>query len=286
VQPHYITAPAFDGMPDPLPRRCGLRQGLDEACSLVIPPAAAKHPDEPSPGGYEPGLGVEAYLAKLGGPQGFRAPIVSAIASYISVHGSAAAREPIKQLVRAAIARADHRGRSASEIERYESDKHLDEIFDWVLAHHGDQPPKGFAAEPPPHIVDPEIPIAEPENGGAELDARPPEYSDEALALRFACKHARVARFVKLWGEWLLWNGVRWRFDDTLQSFNMARAICRLASAEINDPRRVKLAAAIASAKTVAAVITLARADRRHAVTADIWDADLWNINCKGLTDS
>jgi hypothetical protein len=98
VQPHYITAPAFDGMPDPLPRRCGLRQGLDEAVSLVIPPAAAKHPDEPSPGGYEPGLGIEAYLAKLGGPQGFRAPIVSAIASYISVHGSAAAREPIKQL--------------------------------------------------------------------------------------------------------------------------------------------------------------------------------------------
>jgi putative DNA primase/helicase len=89
-----------------------------------------------------------------------------------------------------------------------------------------------------------------------------------------------------LWGEWLLWNGTHWRLDDTLHSFDMARAICRIASAEITDPSRAKLAAAIASAKAVAAVITLARSDRRHAVTTDVWDADLWNINCKGQTES
>jgi hypothetical protein len=47
------------------------------------------------------------------------------------------------------------------------------------------------------------------------------------------------------------------------------RAICRVASAEIADPKAVKLAAAIASAKTVAAVASLTRADRRHAATVE-----------------
>ena len=35
----------------------------------------------------------------------------------------------------------------------------------------------------------------------------------------------------------------------------------------------------IASAKTVAAVERLAKADRRHAATVDQWDADPWLLN-------
>jgi putative DNA primase/helicase len=56
----------------------------------------------------------------------------------------------------------------------------------------------------------------------------------------------------------------------------MARLVCRIASAEITDPKAIKLAAAVASAKTVAATISLARADRRHAATIEQWDADPW----------
>ena len=165
VQAHYVAAPAFTGMTDPLPRRSGLRRGLEDEVVLVIPPADPKRPDVASGQGYEPGRGVQAYLAEIGGGQGFRKPIIAAIASYIAIHGSAADCEPLKAAIRAAIDRADPGGRPAEQIERYGSDEHLDDLIGWVRDHHGDQPPKGQPemGEPPDELVDPEIPIDEPE---------------------------------------------------------------------------------------------------------------------------
>jgi hypothetical protein len=64
-------------------------------------------------------------------------------------------------------------------------------------------------------------------------DARPPEFSDEALALRFSAKHADRARYVAAWGKWLLWDEPRWKFDDTLEAFDLARNICRVASSQV-----------------------------------------------------
>jgi putative DNA primase/helicase len=105
---------------------------------------------------------------------------------------------------------------------------------------------------------------------------RPPAFSDEALALRFAHRHDGDLRFVAAWSKWLVWDGARWRFDDTLHAFERARVICREAATECN---KGKTAVAIASAKTVAAVDRLARADRRLAATVDQWDADHWLLN-------
>lgn len=107
-------------------------------------------------------------------------------------------------------------------------------------------------------------------------DARPPEFSDEALALRFSEKHANDARYVAAWNKWLLWHDAHWQIDLTMRAFDMARAICRVASSEIEE--QAKLATGIASAKTVAAVANLVRADRRHAAIAGQWDADAWSI--------
>jgi putative DNA primase/helicase len=112
-----------------------------------------------------------------------------------------------------------------------------------------------------------------------ELKARPPAFSDEALALRFADRHASDLRFVAAWNKWLVWDGSRWRFDDTLQGFNLAREICREAAFECNQPR---LANSIASVRTVSAITSLARADRRIAATPDQWDADPWLLNTPG----
>lgn len=103
-----------------------------------------------------------------------------------------------------------------------------------------------------------------------------PPFSDEALALRFAERHLGDLRFVAAWNKWLIWDGARWRIDDTILAFDYSRAICRAAAAECNKP---KLAATIASAKTVAAVERLARADRGIAATVDLWDADPWALN-------
>jgi putative DNA primase/helicase len=112
------------------------------------------------------------------------------------------------------------------------------------------------------------------------VDARPPAFSDEALALRFTEKHAEDTRYVAMWSKWLFWETAIWNVDVTLRAFDMSRTICRVASAEIDDQKQAKLASSIASAKTVAAVINLARADRRHAATVEQWDADLWSFNC------
>jgi putative DNA primase/helicase len=117
----------------------------------------------------------------------------------------------------------------------------------------------------------------------AEPEVRPPAFTDEALALAFAQRHAGDLRYVAAWGKWLSWTGTHWRFDDTLQAFDHARQICREAAAACN---KNQVASAIASAKTVAAVERLAKADRRLAATIDQWDADPWLLNTpSGVVD-
>ena len=110
-------------------------------------------------------------------------------------------------------------------------------------------------------------------------DARPPAFSDDALALRFAEHHADNLRYVAKWGEWLLWDGQCWQVEETLRVWHFVRKVCREAAAQCNDG---KVAFAIASAKTVAAVERLARSDRRLAATVAQWDADPWLLNTPG----
>ena len=63
MQATYIASPIFDkSFPDPLPRRFGIRQGLEDTVCVILPPPDAKDPEVVSGHGYEPGLGVDAYL--------------------------------------------------------------------------------------------------------------------------------------------------------------------------------------------------------------------------------
>jgi putative DNA primase/helicase len=107
-------------------------------------------------------------------------------------------------------------------------------------------------------------------------DAEPPRFSDIDLALRFADRYAHRLRFVAEWGKWLSWDGKCWRFDTTHAVFDLARDLCQGEAAKCNKKNERKT---IASAKTVAAVVTIARADRRIAATVGQWDADPWLIN-------
>jgi putative DNA primase/helicase len=107
-----------------------------------------------------------------------------------------------------------------------------------------------------------------PIESAAEFTA--PAFSDEDLALRFAERHGRSLRFVAAWNKWLIWTDARWRLDDTIHGFSLARYICREAARESND----RHGASIASARKRGAVEHLARSDRRIAATVDQWDAD------------
>ena len=102
----------------------------------------------------------------------------------------------------------------------------------------------------------------------------PPIFSDDALALRFSDRHGDHLQYVAAWNRWLRWTGKVWRQDVTHKIFDLARALCREAAAEANQGGK-----ALASAKVVAAVVTLARVDRRHAAEVDQWDAAPWVLN-------
>ncbi len=109
----------------------------------------------------------------------------------------------------------------------------------------------------------------------AVADARPPAFSDEALALGFAETYLDKLRYVAAWSKWMIYSGGRWALDDTLKAFSLSRVVCRIAAAECTT----KAKKTIASAKTVAAVERLAKADRRLAATTDQWDPDTFLLN-------
>lgn len=108
-----------------------------------------------------------------------------------------------------------------------------------------------------------------------------PEFSDDALTLRFTKRHKDDLRYIDFWHCWWIWNCQRWTHDDTINVVNLVRANCREASEECEDLREAKK---IASAKTVAAVERLARSDRKHAARVDQWDTDPWKLNTPGGT--
>jgi putative DNA primase/helicase len=101
-----------------------------------------------------------------------------------------------------------------------------------------------------------------------------PPAAEDSIALVFAERHVHELRHVAAWASWLSYDGIRWARDDTLHAFDRARAICREIAADCE-----KSGSAVASAKTVAAVERLAKADRRLAATATQWDANGWILN-------
>jgi hypothetical protein len=102
-------------------------------------------------------------------------------------------------------------------------------------------------------------------------DLRPPEFSDDSIALTFANSHEDDLRHVAEWNRWLSWGGAQWREDRTLKAFDQVRRTCRVAAALAIESLKNgnQVASKITSAKTVAAVHSLARADRRLAATVD-----------------
>jgi putative DNA primase/helicase len=112
-------------------------------------------------------------------------------------------------------------------------------------------------------------------------DTMPEAHSDEALALRYSERHKEELRYVSTWGSWLIWDGQRWKPDDSRLAIDFARKIVREVSSDLvqHDKDSRHLARAVASKKTVSATETLARADRRHASTTDAWDRDPFLLN-------
>ncbi len=107
----------------------------------------------------------------------------------------------------------------------------------------------------------------------------PVAFTEDALAASFTHTHAENWRFVAGWGQWLCWTGHRWEKESTLLAYDLARLVCRDAASTC---RTAKLRSKLSTASTVAAVERLARADRFHAATTEVWDRDPWLLNTPG----
>src|SRR5665647_2323402 len=113
-----------------------------------------------------------------------------------------------------------------------------------------------------------------------QLDSqRPPAFTDESLALKFAEQHSRDLRFVATQSKWYAWTGSRWEQEDTLLAYDMVRAICRQTANDCDDRRVAK---GLASSNTVSGVERLAKSDRRLAGLIGQFDLDPMLLNTPG----
>ncbi|MDA8327542.1 MAG: phage/plasmid primase, P4 family [Betaproteobacteria bacterium] len=103
--------------------------------------------------------------------------------------------------------------------------------------------------------------------------------TEDSLALSFTRRYHQDWRYVAAWGKWMVWDGQRWRTEDTLAATDLIRHVCRQAAVRSSNP---KVAAKLASSGTVGGVERLAKVDRRHAATTEEWDADPWALNTPG----
>ena len=140
AQVHYTAAPVFDGVPDPLPCRSGLKKGAVDVVAIVLPARTQEKPR--GFGGLKPAVGFDGYLARIGTEDGFHEPIMSAIAAYVHAHGADGTdRDALIAVIRSVVLDADPGGRDEKEIARYASDGFLRAKIDWTIARESASPP-------------------------------------------------------------------------------------------------------------------------------------------------
>jgi putative DNA primase/helicase len=132
----------------------------------------------------------------------------------------------------------------------------------------GNGPPEdsGDAGQPPSKDEGPPKP---PKDGGAA------EVSEDAIALAFTETYRDTLRFDHDVGRWFRWDGASWKKDGTDLAMHYTRQFAR----EMSEAKRALCKASVASGAE-----RFARADRAHAVTNEIWDADPFLLGTPGGT--
>jgi putative DNA primase/helicase len=100
-----------------------------------------------------------------------------------------------------------------------------------------------------------------------------PVYSEDAIALALVERYGPDLMHMPAPLRWYRYGADGWALDNKREIFSIARAICRefAAKAMADDP---KVAKALATARTRAAVVNLASDDQRIVRTLDEFDAD------------
>jgi putative DNA primase/helicase len=115
-------------------------------------------------------------------------------------------------------------------------------------------------------------------SGTAAAQCDTPSPTECDLADRFAEEHSGNLRYCAAWSKWLRFDGQVWRIESTHLARSLAKQLCHREAKNRSGAEACR----IASARCVAAVLTLAQADRRLAATSDQWDGDAWLLNTPG----
>lgn len=107
--------------------------------------------------------------------------------------------------------------------------------------------------------------------GAGKSNPKRGDPSEDDIALAFTALHGDTLRFDHDAGIWFEWDGARWRKDNAHRAFTYAREMARHHGAA-------------GKANFAAGVERFARADRAHAVNADVWDADPMLLGTPGGT--
>ena len=107
--------------------------------------------------------------------------------------------------------------------------------------------------------------------GAGRANPKRSEPSEDDIALAFTALHRNTLRFDHDAGHWYEWDGTRWRPDNSHRAFTYSREIARQHGAA-------------GKANFAAGVERFARADRGHAVNADLWDGDPMLLGTPGGT--
>ncbi len=142
VQAHYTAAPIFEGVDNPFPVRSGLVMKGSAAVSIraIEAPEAQRSPAVA--GDFEPGLGFEGWLAKIGdhpGGEGFHEPIIRAIASYVRANGrDGTDPEKLFEFVSKRVMEADRSQHDDDYIALMASRDHIMVAIEGALVKYGD----------------------------------------------------------------------------------------------------------------------------------------------------
>jgi len=93
--------------------------------------------------------------------------------------------------------------------------------------------------------------------------------TEDSIAKAFAHQYQTKFRFDHTNGRWFIWDGSRWKLDETRLAFNYTRDLCR----EFNRTHRES---SLPKYRTAAAVERFAQADPLLATTHEAWDSNPW----------
>ena len=132
---------------------------------------------------------------------------------------------------------------------------------------------------------------AEQEEGGLGAGRHLP-LTDLGNGRRLTARHGADVRYCHPWRSWLVWDGRRWRRDDTAEAMRRAKdtalAVYEEAQAAADDTKRQRALAAHAlrsqSAPRLSAMLAMAASEEGIPVLPTDLDADRWALNVQNGT--